>query len=350
MSARGGAHPRLWAAVLEFSRRHATRVSSQGVRGLIVLTLIRDPTDAWWVTTKPWDGPGAEARRLLLPRRRCTAGQKEIEMPFFPVDALLALSGAKSNDLSDWAVRIGAKPPFDLSDHVGTALCAIVMYLVLLQLLRKNMETKEPSSVGTAMRVHNIFLGAFSGLMFVALLAEVAGVVRRFGVVGSWCDLQAYTPFLAAIYYHNYLAKYYELLDTVFLVLRKKPLTFLHVYHHSATLLLTAVQLSDRTTVQWVPILLNLGVHTVMYAYYAMRSFGYTPWWKRYLTGFQITQFVVDMAVCLYASWRYTQGVCDATLRSSVVGCAILGSYLLLFLRFYSNTYGARVRHDVKVE
>ena len=30
-----------------------------------------------------------------------------------------------------------------------------------------------------------------------------------------------------------YLSKYYEFLDTILLVLKKKPLDFLHCYHHA---------------------------------------------------------------------------------------------------------------------
>merc|ERR1712151_590951 len=30
-----------------------------------------------------------------------------------------------------------------------------------------------------------------------------------------------------------YVSKYWELLDTVLLVIRKRPLSFLHVYHHA---------------------------------------------------------------------------------------------------------------------
>ena len=151
--------------------------------------------------------------------------------------------------------------------------------------------------------------------------------------------------------------KFWELADTVFLVLKRKPLAFLHVYHHSATALLCFSQLLGKTSVSWVVITLNLAVHVVMYAYYMLTALRIPCPWKKAVTVMQITQFVLDLSVVYYASYNYFVNAypsllgflpssgkgCAAGKEHAVwSGCCILSSYLVLFILFYQKTYNKR--------
>jgi hypothetical protein len=109
-------------------------------------------------------------------------------------------------------------------------------------------------------------------------------------------------------------------------------------------------QLKGKTTVSWVPITLNLFVHVLMYYYYALSAYGVKGiWWKKYLTSLQIAQFIIDLFIvyfCTYTYFSYTYwpwfpdwGYCAGTESSALFGCALLSSYLLLFINFYRLTY-----------
>lgn len=56
-----------------------------------------------------------------------------------------------------------------------------------------------------------------------------------------------------------------------------------------------------RCVVQWVPIVINLLVHVIMYAYYAFHALGIDVWWKRYLTMFQIVQASLMLVVVVHS-------------------------------------------------
>lgn len=226
-----------------------------------------------------------------------------------------------------------------------------VTYLVVLfagQILMRSLPVMRMSFL---FRVHNLFLSVSSLVLLVLFMDEVLPKLWTHGLFYSVCEQDMYTPRLELLLYVNHLAKVYELFDTIFLVLRKKKLEFLHVYHHSLTMILTYSQLLGRTTVSWLVVSINLLVHVIMYYYYFRAAGGARLWWKRYLTSLQITQFVIDLVFIYFCSYQHfayhyttwpVYGKCSGTEGAAIFGCTLITSYLFLFIEFFRKTYNSK--------
>jgi len=227
----------------------------------------------------------------------------------------------------------------------------------------KKVQEKKLGFITIVMVGHNFFLSAISLLLGCCLIENLWPKIMEHGIYYSACSSAVHSDHrLIAYYYVNYLIKFYELLDSFFMVMKYRPLEFLHVYHHTATMVLCFTQLRGTTVLQWVPIVLNLFVHVVMYYYYAIVALGHTVWWKQLVTIFQIAQFVIDM-VCIYLGlWsKLSQGAfsgdygCFGGLNAAIFGFYLLTSYLYLFLDFFWMTYiskkpSSRTSKPVKTE
>ncbi|KAG0045599.1 hypothetical protein BGZ83_009219 [Gryganskiella cystojenkinii] len=254
------------------------------------------------------------------------------------------------NPISSFVFQEGVTP---LSTKYEVAMWTVTYFIVIFG-GRQIMKNQEAFKLKPLFIFHNFLLTIASGALLLLFIENLVPILSRHGLFYAICNDGAWTQRLELLYYLNYLVKYWELADTVFLVLKKKPLEFLHYFHHSMTMILCFVQLGGHTSVSWVPITLNLTVHVLMYYYYMRSAAGVRIWWKQYLTTMQIIQFVLDLGFiyfCAYTyfAWTYfpwapNAGKCSGTEGAALFGCGLLSSYLLLFINFYRLTYNAKAK------
>ncbi|KAH6689557.1 elongation of fatty acids protein, partial [Plectosphaerella plurivora] len=247
---------------------------------------------------------------------------------------------------SEFRFQQGVTP---MSTIKETSIFIVIYYAVIFG-GREWMRNREPYKLKTLFLIHNFYLTAISGILLALFIEQLLPTVVRGGIFNAICHAEGgWTQPLVVLYYLNYLTKYLELLDTCFLFLKKKPLTFLHCYHHGATAFLCYTQLIGSTAVSWVPITLNLTVHVVMYWYYFQSARGVRIWWKEWVTRLQIIQFIIDLGFVYFASYTYftstywpwmpNAGKCAGEEFAAFSGIVTLSSYLVLFISFYAATY-----------
>ena len=108
------------------------------------------------------------------------------------------------------------------------------------------------------------------------------------------------------------------MLDTYILALKKKPLTFLQMYHHFIVVILCWVLLDSGWPLHWVAVVANTTVHVFMYYYFSLSALGVNVWWKKvcrsssphphrsplqFLTAGQLLQF--SIVFTLIQVWMY---------------------------------------------
>ncbi|XP_031826836.1 very long chain fatty acid elongase AAEL008004 [Nomia melanderi] len=214
----------------------------------------------------------------------------------------------------------------------------------------KWMENRKPFDLRRVIIVYNLVQVIFSIWIFKEAIVSGWGGQYSFRCQPIDYSNDPMAVRMAEACWWYYFAKFTELLDTIFFVLRKKnnQISTLHVIHHGC------MPMSVWFGVKFTPGghstffgMLNTFVHIVMYTYYLLAALGpkVQPylWWKRYLTLLQIVQFVL----MLIHTFQLLFIECDYP-RSFVWFIGMHAAmFLFLFSQFYKQTY---TKKQIKAE
>ncbi|XP_072397469.1 very long chain fatty acid elongase F-like [Diabrotica undecimpunctata] len=147
---------------------------------------------------------------------------------------------------------------------------------------------------------------------------------------------------------HYYFLKLFDIVETMFFILRKsyRQASFLHLYHHSGISFAAFVNFRYNYGETTVMIgLLNVGTHVLMYIYYLLTAVDST--WrnnvtiKKGLTSIQIIQ--LNLMWIYFGLTKITPG-CKAMPRYVLYTWTGQNLFMVsLFLRFYFKTYVKKV-------
>jgi hypothetical protein len=137
------------------------------------------------------------------------------------------------------------------------------------------------------------------------------------------------------------LSKFPELVDTFFIVMRKRPLIFLHWYHHVTVLLFCWYAMATESSSGLYFIAMNYTVHAIMYGYYflmAMKIKPPIPAWT--ITIAQISQMFVGTFICSASYYMMKNGTeCSVKMENVIAGGLMYFSYFALFMHFALQRY-----------
>jgi hypothetical protein len=111
-----------------------------------------------------------------------------------------------------------------------------LMYLPMVFGLKHYMHTREPLDLKGVLIVWNLLLAVLSAYGAYFTVPQGWKFIQDNGFVEGICDTKCYVhPYAVIILLFN-LSKMAEFVDTILLRFRKKPVIFLHWYHHILTM------------------------------------------------------------------------------------------------------------------
>ena len=231
--------------------------------------------------------------------------------------------------------------------HMSIPVIIAFIYLLGIFMGKRYMDFKQPKKLNFELACWNGVLSLFSFMGTLRTVPELLYILSisdnikstictdpiltwGTGATGLWVQLFVFS-------------KIPELFDTYFIIIRKKPLIFLHWYHHVSVLLYCWHSYATKAPQTLYFVAMNYTVHTIMYGYYCLMSLGLKPGWlsAKFITLFQIFQMIIGTLIQGYSLYYHLCGSisCQTNKNNIIFGSIMYTSYLALFVSFACKRY-----------
>jgi len=219
-------------------------------------------------------------------------------------------------------------------------------YLLGLWIGSSFMTNRKPYDMKVTLACWNLFLTIFSFIGMIRTVPHLLLLLHEFGFRYTVCRSAraSYGNGPSGLWVALFIfSKYFELLDTAFLVARKRKVSFLHWYHHCSVLLYCwhAYVWEMPTGIYFVT--MNYSVHAIMYFYYFLAATRpRPPAWGLLVTVLQLAQMAVGIMITLLHLNILVYGTvqnCDGHIPNLTAALGMYASYFILFAQFLFSRY-----------
>ena len=218
-----------------------------------------------------------------------------------------------------------------------------IIYMISVYYGLQFMRNRKPFNLRYLLGAWSAILGVFSMIGSFYFLPELLSKLYNDGFHAAACD-NTYKADKAYMFWGWMFtwSKVFEFGDTLFIVLRKQKLTFLHWYHHAMTVICVFAYFPGNNSINRWTGAMNYFIHSIMYTYYSFRAFRiFIPRFIAFfITISQILQMFVGFYIAGYIFVQKQQNTpCKMSLNQSIFSLTVYTTYFVLFVNFFVRTY-----------
>lgn len=241
----------------------------------------------------------------------------------------------------------------DTDIDVAVAYASPILYMMYVEIAKRilPLETKQTKPIFNVLKlVHNLGLAIASLILLIGII-YCAYESRKFDSVhAALCGPFRNENLALLVGRYFYWSKYWEWVDTAFLITGGKEISWLQYTHHMSTAILVFANISPIiSSASLLACFTNTFVHVFMYFYYAFPH-GFMRRYRQWITTIQIIQHCMCLSGFTYIYFHLDS--CVTTPLGIQMALMLYAMYLTFFVLFYIVQYvqggGRKVKNLTK--